>query len=75
MFTAGTTEIADKETPNDGKSSDVKAWHVILISFGVLAVLILVVIIICHFKKNKVNSDTIDSSFGKNEGLMKEELI
>ena len=75
MFTAGTTEIADKETPNDGKSSDVKAWHVILISFGVLAVLILVVIIICHFKKNKVNSETIDSSFGKNEGLMKEELI
>ena len=75
MFTAGTTEIADKETPNDGKSSDVKAWHVILISFGVLAVLILVVIIICHFKKNKVNSETIDSSFGKNEGLMNEELI
>ena len=111
MFTAGTTEIADKETPNDGedgkdgedgedgkdgkddedgkdgkddkdgeddkdgKSSGVKSWHVILISFGVLAVIILLVIIICHFKKNKVNSETIDSSFGKNEGLMKEELM
>ena len=72
MFTAGTNKHADN-VENEDKSY-FAAWKITVIIFAVLIALIVAIIIIIHLKKRKINNNTIDSSFGKNEGLMKEEL-
>ena len=72
MFTAGTNKHADN-VENEDKSY-FAAWKITVIIFAVLIALIVTIIIIIHLKKRKINNNTIDSSFSKNEGLMKEEL-
>ena len=76
MFTAGTNKIIDEIIQDDeDDSTGLGTFTIILILLGIVILLSVLIAVIAHCRKNKINSDNIDSNFEKNdEGLMKEEL-
>ena len=67
-FTAG-DYISEEESSSENKKKS-NWWKVLLIILAVLIVIVLVAFLIIHFRKNKVDSKTIEKSFSGQDGIM-----